>query len=98
MNWQDHVTVDPEICHGKACITGTRVLVATILDNLAAGKRLQDSVAMGQSTCVVPSPGVGKTVLPDHRLSLDHRYFANLICQIADLLRVVRLLREGSHE
>ena len=37
MNWRGHVTVDPEICHGKACITGTRVLVATILDNLAAG-------------------------------------------------------------
>ena len=37
MNWRGHVTVDPEICHGKACITGTRVLVATTLDNLAAG-------------------------------------------------------------
>ena len=37
MNWRDHITVDPEICHGRACITGTRVLVATILDNLAAG-------------------------------------------------------------
>lgn len=37
MNWQKHITVDPEICHGKACITGTRVLVTTILDNLATG-------------------------------------------------------------
>ena len=37
MNWRDHITVDPEVCHGRACITGTRVLVATILDNLAAG-------------------------------------------------------------
>ena len=37
MNWRDHITVDPEICHGKACITGTRVLVTTVLDNLAAG-------------------------------------------------------------
>ena len=26
MNWRGHVTVDPEICHGKACITGTRVV------------------------------------------------------------------------
>ena len=37
MNWGDHITVDPEICHGRACITGTRVLVTTILDNLASG-------------------------------------------------------------
>ena len=36
MNWRDHITVDPEICHGRACITGTRVLVTTVLDNLAA--------------------------------------------------------------
>jgi uncharacterized protein (DUF433 family) len=37
MNWQDYVTVDPAICHGKACITGTRIMVSVILDNLAAG-------------------------------------------------------------
>ncbi|MDE2924225.1 MAG: DUF433 domain-containing protein [Acidobacteriota bacterium] len=37
MNWRDHITVDPEICHGQACIAGTRVLVTVILDNVAAG-------------------------------------------------------------
>lgn len=37
VHWRDHITVDPNICHGKACITGTRVLVSSILDNLAAG-------------------------------------------------------------
>ena len=37
MDWRDHITVDPEICHGKACITGTRVLVTTVLDSLASG-------------------------------------------------------------
>ncbi len=37
VNWRDHITVDPKICHGKACISGTRVLVTTVLDNLAAG-------------------------------------------------------------
>ena len=36
MNWRDHITLDPEVSHGRACISGTRVLVATILDNLAA--------------------------------------------------------------
>ena len=37
MNWREHITVDPAICHGKACIVGTRVLVSVILDNLADG-------------------------------------------------------------
>ncbi|MEM1126745.1 MAG: DUF433 domain-containing protein [Bacteroidota bacterium] len=37
MNWRDHITVDPHVCHGKACIKGTRVLVSAVLDNLAAG-------------------------------------------------------------
>lgn len=36
MNWSDHISVDPKICHGKACIRGTRVMVSVILDNLAA--------------------------------------------------------------
>jgi len=37
MNWTEHITVEPNVCHGKACIRGTRVIVSVILDNLAAG-------------------------------------------------------------
>lgn len=37
MKWQDRIRVDPQICHGKACIRGTRVMVSVILDNLADG-------------------------------------------------------------
>ena len=37
MDWRDYIIVDPEVCHGKACIAGTRVLVTTVLDNLASG-------------------------------------------------------------
>ena len=37
MRWQDHISVDPAICHGKACIRGTRIPVAVVLANLAAG-------------------------------------------------------------
>ncbi len=33
----ERISVDPLVCHGKACIKGTRVLVTVILDNLAAG-------------------------------------------------------------
>ena len=37
MKWQDYIVIDPEICHGRACIRGIRVMVSVILDNVAAG-------------------------------------------------------------
>jgi uncharacterized protein (DUF433 family) len=37
MKWRDRITVDPSICHGKACISGTRIMASVILDNLAVG-------------------------------------------------------------
>ena len=37
MRWQDHITVDPAVLHGKACIRGTRIPVAVVLANLADG-------------------------------------------------------------
>ncbi|AFY73777.1 hypothetical protein Syn7502_01725 [Synechococcus sp. PCC 7502] len=36
MKWRDRVATDLSICHGKACIKGTRIMVSVILDNLAA--------------------------------------------------------------
>jgi len=39
MDWKPYITVDPTIHHGKACITGTRIPVSVVLDNLAAGLR-----------------------------------------------------------
>jgi len=36
MSWKDRITTDPSVCHGKACIKGTRIMVSVILDNLAA--------------------------------------------------------------
>jgi uncharacterized protein (DUF433 family) len=37
MNWKERISVDPLVCHGKACIKGTRIMVSVVLDNLAAG-------------------------------------------------------------
>ena len=37
MRWQDYIVVDPTVCHGKARIKGTRIMVSVVLDNLAAG-------------------------------------------------------------
>ena len=42
MTWQDHITVDPSVCHGKACVRGTRVMVSVVLDNLAAGESVAE--------------------------------------------------------
>jgi uncharacterized protein (DUF433 family) len=42
MDWREHVTVDPAICHGQACIKGTRITVSVVLDNLAASASADD--------------------------------------------------------
>ncbi|MDQ3133927.1 MAG: DUF433 domain-containing protein [Acidobacteriota bacterium] len=42
MDWQERITVDSSICHGKACIKGTRIMVSVILDNLAANMTLDE--------------------------------------------------------
>ena len=44
-NWKERVSVNPTICHGKAFIQGTRVMVSTILDNVAAGVRRDEILA-----------------------------------------------------
>jgi len=35
--WRDRISVNPAVCHGKACIRGTRIIVSAVLDNVAAG-------------------------------------------------------------
>ncbi len=45
MNWPDYITVDPQICRGKACIKGTRIMVSVILNNLADGQSADQIVA-----------------------------------------------------
>lgn len=38
MNWKERINADPLVCHGKACVKGTRIMVSVILDNLAEGR------------------------------------------------------------
>ena len=45
MNWREHIVVDPSICHGKACVKGTRIMVSVVLDNLAEGLDSEQIVA-----------------------------------------------------
>jgi uncharacterized protein (DUF433 family) len=36
-NWRERISVNPAICHGRACVRGTRVMVSAVIDNIAAG-------------------------------------------------------------
>lgn len=49
MEWRDRISVDPNVCHGKPCIKGTRVMVSVVLDNLAAGES-PDRILAGYPT------------------------------------------------
>jgi uncharacterized protein (DUF433 family) len=46
MDWRTRITVDPAICHGKACIKGTRIMASVVLDNLAAGQSADEIVRL----------------------------------------------------
>ena len=53
MTWQERITVNPAVCHGKACIRGTRVMVSVVLDNLAAGEPVEGNVLLKATTWYV---------------------------------------------
>lgn len=40
--WHERISVDPQICHGQACIRGTRIPVHQILGMLAHGDTIDD--------------------------------------------------------
>lgn len=39
----DHIVIDPKICHGKPIIRGTRTPVAILLGSLAGGMSFEDT-------------------------------------------------------
>ena len=42
MEWRDYISVDPQVMHGVACIAGTRIPVAVVLNNLAGGASVEE--------------------------------------------------------
>lgn len=38
---EDRITVDPQVCGGKPCIRGTRILVKNILGMIAGGYTIE---------------------------------------------------------
>jgi len=41
----ERITIDPNICHGQACIKGTRIPVHQIIAMLANGDTIEDLLA-----------------------------------------------------
>ena len=37
-NYADYITVNPKVCHGQACFSGTRILVYLVLEMLEDGE------------------------------------------------------------
>lgn len=38
----DRITLDPDICHGRPVVRGTRIAVQTVLEFLGAGDSVED--------------------------------------------------------
>ena len=41
---EERIIIDPEICHGKPIIKGTRIMVSLILEWLEAGKSFKEII------------------------------------------------------
>lgn len=43
-NWENHITINPEIRSGKPCIKGTRLTVSDVLSFLATGMSVDEVI------------------------------------------------------
>lgn len=50
MDWRGYITVDPNICHGQACVKGTRMMVSVVLDNLVVAGASRDDILVSYPT------------------------------------------------
>jgi uncharacterized protein (DUF433 family) len=41
-NWRQRISINPAVCHGRACIRGTGIMVSVVIDNVAAGVTRDD--------------------------------------------------------
>jgi len=41
-DWKERISIDPNTCHGKPCIKGTRIMVWIIVSCLANGDSIED--------------------------------------------------------
>lgn len=43
-NWQEFITINPEVRSGKPCVIGTRITVSDILSYLASGMSINEII------------------------------------------------------
>ena len=41
---EERIEINPEICHGKPCIKGTRIMISLILEWLEEGKTFEEII------------------------------------------------------
>lgn len=41
-DWRQRISIDLQVCHGKPCIKGTRIMVSIVLDYLKAGETFEE--------------------------------------------------------
>ncbi len=41
-DWRSRVSINPNVCHGRPCIKGTRIWVSLIMDFLAGGSTVEE--------------------------------------------------------
>lgn len=96
MNLLNRISTDPLICHGKACIKGTRIMVSVVLDNLAAGVSFDEIIKSYPSLTVEDiKAAIGYAAeLTKEQIAFSLRHARmkfktdeNLPAEIADLLR-----------
>lgn len=42
MDWKERISINPNVCHGKPCIKGTRIMVWIIVGCLANDDTIED--------------------------------------------------------
>ncbi len=72
MDRRTRISSDPNVCHGKVCVKGTRVMVSVVLDKLAAGESAEDILrsyptlkAEDLQACLAYAAGLARDPLVD---------------------------------
>lgn len=59
MNWRERINVDPNVCHGRACIERTRVMLSGILKSCLVANLFCGSVVANKADDVAKWDGGG---------------------------------------
>ena len=81
------ITINPHICHGKPCIKGTRILISSILSQLAAGYDFE-KIKKALEDASVPIEVSEITMVPQTYVKLEGK-------EAQQMLRLVETLEDN---